>query len=339
MAKPEDVKELPGVALFIDWENLEISLRQCLNMRPSMTALRKFAERYGRLLVARAYADWRNHGNASESLFREGFAPVYAMSRKAGGETKNSADIMLAVECCQSGLTNPLVKTIVVVSGDMALTHLIPEARRTGRRIIFLGLRQTSSSLVTYLPDEFVAYEDLISGYVPQAAQKLDSSTQRKRKDEISQAFSVVEEVVRELRTADEAGRFPEHDALAFKQALLVRLPGFKEEDLGFETFRHFIFAAELEGKLIGESREEYPLVYRCDESKSDGGKLLIGGKKWKELAEAFGRMRAPDGFEPVVLAVAKENGFLWSPPNNPSMSILSPHDVRAAVYKMAAQP
>lgn len=43
------------VAMFIDWENMHGFIRGKANV----SALREVAEGYGRLVLARAYADWR----------------------------------------------------------------------------------------------------------------------------------------------------------------------------------------------------------------------------------------------------------------------------------------
>ncbi|MBA7467983.1 hypothetical protein ES707_03223 [subsurface metagenome] len=43
------------VAMFIDWENMHSIIRGKANV----SALREVAEGYGRLVVCKAYADWR----------------------------------------------------------------------------------------------------------------------------------------------------------------------------------------------------------------------------------------------------------------------------------------
>ena len=47
------------VALFIDWENIKASLDE-RGLKPNVSSLRETAESFGRLVVARAYADWQN---------------------------------------------------------------------------------------------------------------------------------------------------------------------------------------------------------------------------------------------------------------------------------------
>ena len=45
------------VALFIDWENFKISLAVGHRL-PNVSALKEEAANYGRVVVAKAYADW-----------------------------------------------------------------------------------------------------------------------------------------------------------------------------------------------------------------------------------------------------------------------------------------
>ena len=45
------------VALFIDWENFKISLASG-NRTPNVTALKEEVANHGRVVVAKAYADW-----------------------------------------------------------------------------------------------------------------------------------------------------------------------------------------------------------------------------------------------------------------------------------------
>jgi hypothetical protein len=43
--------------LLIDWENIKSSLSS-KDMRPSVAAIRDACSRFGRIVLARAYADW-----------------------------------------------------------------------------------------------------------------------------------------------------------------------------------------------------------------------------------------------------------------------------------------
>jgi len=279
-----------GCALFIDWENIKYRLRNELGIVPSPRVLRKLAHRYGRLEVARAYADWKDHALDQESLFREGIIPVFALARRMEGETtKNSVDVLLAIECCQLALNNPAIRTVVLVGGDFAYSHLIPEARKLHKRVVVLSATGGASSVLTHLADEFVAYETLVSGVQHRAEASLKPGEQRKRTQQTKEAFMALADAVKELRGLDSAGqRAHEHDAKALKNLLCMRVSDFEEERLGFERFRHFLFAAERRGLLRVDTREEHPVVYGPAEVQTDEGKLLLSAENWAAITSRF---------------------------------------------------
>ncbi len=67
-----------GVALFIDWENLAIGLQEH-GLTPNEKALRQFAQRYGTVLVARAYANWNQWPYVAEALVRLVLEPLFSI--------------------------------------------------------------------------------------------------------------------------------------------------------------------------------------------------------------------------------------------------------------------
>ena len=78
------------VALFIDWENFKISLAAG-HRQPNVSALKEEVSNYGRVVVAKAYADWVTRSpelrGASQftidppALYAAGIEPVYVPTR------------------------------------------------------------------------------------------------------------------------------------------------------------------------------------------------------------------------------------------------------------------
>ena len=62
VALPDNVRSaVPregDVALLIDWENLKWGLREHFRVAPNITSLIAATREFGRLVIARAYADW-----------------------------------------------------------------------------------------------------------------------------------------------------------------------------------------------------------------------------------------------------------------------------------------
>ena len=78
------------VALFIDWENFKISLAAG-NRNPNLTSLKEEVANQGRMVVAKAYADWVTRApelrgasqffNDPPSLYAAGIEPVFVPTR------------------------------------------------------------------------------------------------------------------------------------------------------------------------------------------------------------------------------------------------------------------
>ena len=126
------------VALFIDWENFKISLATG-HRTPNVSALKEEVSNHGRVVVAKAYADWvartaelrgaSQFINDPPALYAAGIEPVYVPTRlflpgsssSSSGRTtriKNSVDVKMTADCIECAHTYPNISTYVLVSGD-----------------------------------------------------------------------------------------------------------------------------------------------------------------------------------------------------------------------------
>lgn len=65
------------VVVFFDFENIVYSLRNMLGENPNFELLMDKCQEYGRIVLARAYADWSRHNTVIAPLQASGFDPVY----------------------------------------------------------------------------------------------------------------------------------------------------------------------------------------------------------------------------------------------------------------------
>jgi len=136
-------------ALLIDWENLKYSLEN-RGYRVSISALRDNAESHGRLVVARAYADWQEHGVDAGALYASGIEPVYVPVRRqieddGRTRTKNSVDVKLTADCIDLIHRFPNITTYILVSGDQDFIHVINTLRPYGKRTALIGVSWSTS--------------------------------------------------------------------------------------------------------------------------------------------------------------------------------------------------
>ena len=148
-------------ALLIDWENLKYSLLN-KERRVSISALRDAAEKHGRLVIARAYADWQEHGFDAPNLYASGIEPIYVPVRRGpeeGTRTKNSVDVKLTADCIELIHRFPSIGTYILVSGDQDFIHVINTLRPYGKRTILIGVLGTTSVRLAEQVDEMIYYD------------------------------------------------------------------------------------------------------------------------------------------------------------------------------------
>ena len=59
----------PDVAVFIDFENVYVSVRDKLDANPNFESIMDRCEDFGRVVIARAYADWYRYPRVTSALY------------------------------------------------------------------------------------------------------------------------------------------------------------------------------------------------------------------------------------------------------------------------------
>src|SRR5258705_5472375 len=68
----------PDVAVFIDFENVYVSVRDKLDANPNFESIMDRCEDFGRVVIARAYADWYRYPRVTSALYANSIEPIYA---------------------------------------------------------------------------------------------------------------------------------------------------------------------------------------------------------------------------------------------------------------------
>ena len=164
------------VALFVDWDNFAIGLRQEMPERPpDLGPILRWARRTGTLIVSRAYGEWRD---ATERLaiYNAGVDAVYApvlplggslAARSGAGGAKSLADTAMAVDVAEFLTLVPSVQTLILATSDKDLIPVIRFAQKRGVYSGVVGSDRTAAAL-RELADEFVTYRQLLEDEAPQ---------------------------------------------------------------------------------------------------------------------------------------------------------------------------
>ena len=233
MESPED-----RIALFLDFENLAIGAREDLggfqfDLRPVADAL---AER-GRVVVRRAYGDWNLFADF-RGMLSEHHVEMIEIPQRIHGPRKNAADIKMAVDAIELSFEREYITTFVLATGDSDFTPLVHKLRELNKRVVGIGLRDSTSKLLPAACDEFLFYDSLDGVEAPQKRRR------RKAADvdiEIETVPDRDHASLEQLVTQTLSGLQRSGDGVVLasrlKRAIIRKDPTFSEADYGFRAF------------------------------------------------------------------------------------------------------
>ncbi|MCS6840986.1 MAG: NYN domain-containing protein [Roseiflexus sp.] len=165
------------VALFIDFENVYVSVRDKLDVNPNFEIIMDRVADLGRVVIARAYADWYRYPRVTSALYANGIEPMYVPTYyydrdlgRTGRAIKNSVDMNLCIDAMKTLYTNPNIAKFVLVTGDRDFIPLVNAIRQHGKEVIIIGVGGAASGHLAQSADEFIFYEQLL-GKKPQPLQ------------------------------------------------------------------------------------------------------------------------------------------------------------------------
>ena len=164
----ERPKSRADVAVFIDFENVYVSVREKFDATPNFEMIMDRCEDYGRIVIARAYADWYRYPRVTSALFANGVEPMYVPTYyydrevgRTGRPIKNSVDIHLCIDVMRSLYTQHHIDKFVLVTGDRDFIPLVNAIRQNGKEVVIIGIGGASSAHLAQSADEFLFYEQI----------------------------------------------------------------------------------------------------------------------------------------------------------------------------------
>jgi uncharacterized protein (TIGR00288 family) len=187
----------PDVAVFIDFENIYVSVRDKLNATPNFEAIMDRCNDLGRVVISRAYADWYRYPRITSALYANAIEPIYVATYyydkdagRTGRAIKNSVDMNLCIDAMKTLYNNPNVARFVLVTGDRDFIPLVHSIRQHGKEVYIIGIGGAASTHLAQSADEFVFYEQLI-GRQPSASAAATAIANRAT--ELNRALEMVE--------------------------------------------------------------------------------------------------------------------------------------------------
>src|SRR5262245_28771737 len=182
----------PLIAVFVDFENLAIGVRDMKAGRFQIQLVLKRLLEKGRIVFKRAYCDWRNYQDDVREFHGQGVELIDIPQTKMSG--KNSADIRMVVDALDLCYSKAHIDAFALISGDSDFSPLVSKLKENNRRVIGCGVKSSTSDLLIANCDEFIYYDDLI-----RTAKKAPPKKGKEKTDKKQEAFDRVLEVLRSL--------------------------------------------------------------------------------------------------------------------------------------------
>jgi len=254
-----------NMALFCDFENIALGVRDA---KYAAFDINKVLERLllkGNIVVKKAYCDWARYKEFKGAMHEAAFELIEIPHVRQSG--KNSADIRMVVDALDLCYTKAHVDTFVIISGDSDFSPLVSKLRENNKGVIGVGVKQSTSDLLTANCDEFIFYDDLVREAAKPGRGRRRSATKKTAKKKVVKQQVSEEEQKRQealdlvVATAEdlfrERGEMEKVWGSMVKQTLKRRKPGFNESYHGFNTFNKLLEEAQASNLLVLEADEK----------------------------------------------------------------------------------
>ena len=300
MASPQ---ESVSMALFCDFENVALGVRDANYEKFDIKPILERLLLKGSIVVKKAYCDWDRYKGFKATMHEASFELIEIPHKRQSG--KNSADIRLVVDALDLCYTKLHVDTFVIISGDSDFSPLVSKLRENAKKVIGVGVKNSTSDLLVANCDEFIFYDDLVreeqraiakreareareaaaavaasaAAAAVQAsapASNANAGGRRSVDDEKSQskqeiearkskAFAIAVETFDAL--VAERGDQGKIWASVLKNAIKRRKPDFSESYYGFRAFGSLLDEAQARGLLeVGRDEKSGAFVFRSNQ-------------------------------------------------------------------------
>ena len=245
------MSEEPLIAVFVDFENLAIGVRDMKAGKFQIQLVLKRLLEKGRIVYKRAYCDWSNYQDAVKEFHVHGIELIDIPQSKVSG--KNSADIRMVVDALDLCYSKQHIDVFALISGDSDFSPLVSKLKENNKRVIGCGAKSSTSDLLIANCDEFIYYDDLIRvAKKPRAAPKKGKPKEDKKQEATDRVLEVLHSIEQD------------YDPLwgsTLKRAIRRVHPGFNEEYYGYGNFSDLLEDIKAKGLIeleYDDSRGNY---------------------------------------------------------------------------------
>lgn len=148
------------VAIYLDLDNVLIGAQEA-NLTFDINLILEHVEALtnGRIVLRRAYGDWRQRAQQTKEMAAAGFELQSTV--RLGNNSKNLADMQMVVDAMSTLIDGHDYGTYVLISGDRDFAPLVQALRKRGKQVVGTGVKHTTSQRLVQLCDHFIFYDQL----------------------------------------------------------------------------------------------------------------------------------------------------------------------------------
>lgn len=239
----------------------------------------------GNIVAKRAYCDWARYKDFKRQMHEAAFEVIDIPHVRVSG--KNSADIRMVVDALDLCYTKAHIDTFVLITGYSDFSPLVSKLKENNKIVIGLGVKKSTSDLLSDNCHEFIFYDDLVRAKqqrraatakstaarpVPPAAKPTvtgpaetaaELTIEQRRQEMVDLVVDTLEDLLKELGGEGRVLPGP------LKNALMRKRPGFDESGAGYPSFSRLLEDAEKRG-LLKLTRDEKTSQYLIASAASD---------------------------------------------------------------------
>jgi uncharacterized protein (TIGR00288 family) len=262
-----------NIALFLDFDNVALGARDARQRFDINLLLQRILEK-GKIIVKKAYADWHYYKEYMGPLHEAAIELIEIPMPRISG--KNSADIRLVVDAMDLSYSKDHIDIFVIISGDSDFSPLVSKLRENNKRVIGVGVKNSSSKLLINNCDEFIFYDDIYKNAVGNVSKSVAHVPNDKR-----ELFDFLVKTAQNLLAESRGVLY----SSLIKDTMTRKQPDFNERAYGYSTF----------GDLLDDARKMGLLVVERDARA--GGTWVVHGLGKEKQEE--GNAPATAGAEP----------------------------------------
>jgi len=148
------------VAVFIDWENIEKTVKQSygsiLIYDEFVHVIRKIGMKHGELIGIFAYGDFdKGEAGLQTKLMQLGIQPRHVVTKTPHEYLKGSTDIELSLDILEMMYNYPHITDFLFISGDGDLMHVIRRLKMNGKTIHLMGFKDRTNKILLDMVNSF----------------------------------------------------------------------------------------------------------------------------------------------------------------------------------------